>query len=213
MTDLLRSRQSRRLSLLPARDLSPRERRKDAGLFNHAEPERPPAGSIYLAISNAIVGVLREYTGRGPMKARTTTRENVVVVMLEQTLTKGERVLVDKGRGDRVLALRREYQEAMREAGGARIAELTGRPVLAMMSANHIDPDLAPRSSSWMGHPSFTPRRVTRTTRRSAQGLGGTSHQTSVVPLPVCLTPDLKQSGSMIRSPSPPGRSSSAWRR
>jgi uncharacterized protein YbcI len=107
-----------------------------------AELGRPPGNSIYLAISNAVVGVLREYTGRGPMKARTTIRDNVVLVMLEQALTKGEQVLVDKGRGDRVLALRREYQEAMREEGTARVAELTGRNVVAMMSANHLNPDL-----------------------------------------------------------------------
>jgi uncharacterized protein YbcI len=86
--------------------------------------------------------VLREYTGRGPTKARTTIRDNVVLVILEQTLTKGERVLVEKGRGDRVLALRREYQEAMRDEGSAQVAELTGRNVVAMMSANHLNPDL-----------------------------------------------------------------------
>jgi uncharacterized protein YbcI len=111
-------------------------------MSTEAEPERPPGNSIYLAISNAVVGVLREYTGRGPTKARTTIRDNVVLVMLDQTLTKGEQVLVEKGRGDRVLALRREYQEAMRDEGSARIAELTGRKVVAMMSANHLSPDL-----------------------------------------------------------------------
>ncbi len=47
-----------------------------------------------------------------------------------------------KGRGDRVLALRQEYQAAMREESSAKVAELTGRKVIAMMSANHIDPDL-----------------------------------------------------------------------
>src|SRR5690348_10284361 len=103
-----------------------------------AEPERPPGGSIYLSISNAVVGVLREHTGRGPTKARITIRDNVVLVMLEQTLTKGEQVLVEKGRGERVLELRREYGEAMREEGSARVAELTGRNVVAMMSANHL---------------------------------------------------------------------------
>ncbi len=95
-----------------------------------------------MALSNAIVGCLREYTGRGPTKARTTIRDNVVLVMLEQTLTKGEQSLVQKGRGDKVLALRQEYQEAMREESSAKVAELTGRNVIAMMSANHIDPDL-----------------------------------------------------------------------
>jgi uncharacterized protein YbcI len=106
------------------------------------EPERPAGSLPYLAISNAIVTLLREYTGRGPTKARTTIHDNVLVVMLEQTLTKGEQVLVAKGRADNVLILRREWQEAMREEASARIAEITGRKVLAMMSANHIDPDL-----------------------------------------------------------------------
>lgn len=105
------------------------------------EPQRAET-PLTVALSNAIVGLLREYTGRGPTRARTTIRDNVVVIMLEQTLTKGEQVLVDKGRGENVLALRREYQEAMREEGSARIAALTGRNVLAMMSANHLDPDL-----------------------------------------------------------------------
>ena len=101
-----------------------------------------PGTSLSMALSNAIVSLLREYTGRGPTRAHTTIRDNVVLVMLEQTLTKGEQVLVDKGRIENVLALRREYQEAMREEGNARVAELTGRRVLAMMSANHVNPDL-----------------------------------------------------------------------
>jgi uncharacterized protein YbcI len=101
------------------------------------------SSSLYVAISNAMVGFLRDYTGRGPTRARTSIRDNVVVVMLEHTLTKGEQSLVSKGRSETVLALRQEYQDAMREESSARVAELTGRKVIAMMSANHIDPDLA----------------------------------------------------------------------
>jgi uncharacterized protein YbcI len=108
-----------------------------------AEPERHPGSSLQVALSNAIVGLLREYTGRGPMKARTSIRDNVVLVMLEQTLTKGEQVLVQKGRREQVLALRHEYQEAMRDESSAKVAELTGRTVVAFMSANHVEPDLA----------------------------------------------------------------------
>lgn len=63
--------------------------------------------------------------------------------MLEQTLTKAEQVLVNKGRTEQVLALRHEYQEAMREESSARVSELTGRNVIAFMSANHVNPDLA----------------------------------------------------------------------
>jgi uncharacterized protein YbcI len=107
------------------------------------EPERLPVSTLYVTLSNAIVGLVREYTGRGPTKARTTIRDNLVVVLLEESLTKGEKVLVEKGRGEHVLALRCEYQEAMREEAMAKVAEITGRNVLAMMSTNHLDPDLA----------------------------------------------------------------------
>ena len=92
------------------------------------------------AISTMIVRVLREYTGRGPTKARTTIRDNVV--MLEQTLTKGEKSLADKGRGEKVLEIRHGFQEAMREESSLKVAELTGRTGTAMLSANHLDPDI-----------------------------------------------------------------------
>jgi uncharacterized protein YbcI len=90
------------------------------------------------------------------MKAQTTIRGGVVLVMLEQTLTKGEQVLVKKGRSENVLALRREYQEAMREESSDKIAELTGRRVTAMMSANHLSPDLAAEIYVLEGPPDFS---------------------------------------------------------
>jgi uncharacterized protein YbcI len=119
------------------------------------ESERQAGNTLYQAISNAIVRCMREYTGRGPMKARTTIRDNIVVVMLEQTLTKGEQVLVNKGRNESVLAVRHEYQEAMREESSDKVAELTGRKVIAMMSANHLDPDLAAEIYVLDGAPSY----------------------------------------------------------
>jgi uncharacterized protein YbcI len=112
-------------------------------MSSQAERQRAPDSSLQVAISNAVVGFLREYTGRGPTKARTTIRDNVVLVMLEHTLSKGEQVLVDKGRSEKVLALRHEYQEAMREESSQKVAELTGRNVIAFMSANNLAPDLA----------------------------------------------------------------------
>jgi uncharacterized protein YbcI len=109
----------------------------------HEEQERSHDGSLYVAISNAIVRLLREYTGRGPTKARTTIRDNVILVILEQALTKGERSLVGNGRAEKVLEIRHEYQEAMRADCIATVSELTGRNVTAMLSANHISPDIA----------------------------------------------------------------------
>ena len=100
------------------------------------------AGPLSLAISNTVVGLLREYTGRGPTKARTSIRENIVLVVLEQTLTKGEQSLVSKGREDKVLEIRHEFQNAMRQECEEKVAALTGREVVAFLSANHIDPDI-----------------------------------------------------------------------
>jgi len=133
----------RRLSLFPAFDhfRESRERSHD-GDRNQLRGALPGSG-LPSAISTAIVRMMREYTGRGPMKARTTIRGNVVLVMLEQTLTKGEQMLVTKGRGENVVALRHEYQEAMRVESSKKVAELTRRVVVAMMSANHVTPDLA----------------------------------------------------------------------
>ena len=42
--------------------------------------------SLTAAVSNAVVGIVRDYTGRGPTKARTTIRDNVVLVMLEDSV-------------------------------------------------------------------------------------------------------------------------------
>ena len=111
-------------------------------MADRTEQQQPAGATLHAAISNAVVGLLREYTGRGPMRARTTIRDNVVLVMLEQTLTKGEQSLVNKGRADKVIEIRHEFQEAMREESMAKVAELTGRQVIAMLSANHVNPDL-----------------------------------------------------------------------
>jgi uncharacterized protein YbcI len=82
------------------------------------------------------------YTGRGPTKARTTIRDNVVLAILEQTLTKGEPVLVDKGRARQSPRAASRIPRATRDERSARVAELTGRNVVAMMSADHLNPDL-----------------------------------------------------------------------
>jgi len=109
----------------------------------NAVDERAHGGSVPSAISNAIRQLVADYSGRGPTRARTSIRDNLVVVLLEDTLTKGERRLVSKGRDHRVIDYRREFQDAMREDAIASVEELTGRKVAAFMSANHIDPDLA----------------------------------------------------------------------
>ena len=110
-----------------------------------SEPAEQAAAeqSVSARISNAVVRLLAEATGRGPTKARTTMNGDLIVVLLANTLTKGERYLVDNGRGHQVEDMRRAYQDAIRTDCAAAIEEITGRKVAAFMSANHVDPDLA----------------------------------------------------------------------
>ena len=103
----------------------------------------PPNGPLQAAISNAVVRTISEYTGRGPTKARTTMTNGWVFVTLEDTLTKGERKLAEGGRADSVLRTRRDFQEAMEADLTGLVEEMTGRKVVAFMSANHLEPDIA----------------------------------------------------------------------
>jgi uncharacterized protein YbcI len=94
-------------------------------------------------ISTGAVQVLHDYTGRGPTKAKTLITEDVVTILLADTLTKGERTLVDGGHVERVLQLRREYQTLMRDDLVRIVERQLDRKVIAFMSENHIDPDFA----------------------------------------------------------------------
>jgi uncharacterized protein YbcI len=100
-------------------------------------------GATAAAISTQAVRVLREYTGRGPTKARTTINDDHVVIVMADTLTTGERTLVDAGRADRVLQVREDFQAAMKDDLIALVESKVDRKVAAFMSNNHIDPDLA----------------------------------------------------------------------
>lgn len=102
---------------------------------------RPP--STAATISTGVVRVVHEYTGRGPTKARTTIDQNTVVVMMGDTLTKSERKLADDGKSDLVYEIRHQFQGTMRDDLIDVVETALERKVIAFMSANHLDPDLA----------------------------------------------------------------------
>src|SRR4051794_1772604 len=94
-------------------------------------------------ISDAVVRMLHDYTGRGPTRSRTTINDDSVMVLVGDTLTRGERRLVETGREEQVLSLRHAFQLAMRDDLVEVVERATERKVTAFMSQNHIDPDLA----------------------------------------------------------------------
>jgi uncharacterized protein YbcI len=115
-----------------------------------------PKGSIASAISGTIVQLMREYTGRGPTRARTYIDEDLISVVLQDTLTMGERSLVRDGEVDLVLASRKAFQRTMSRQMIAAVEAHSGRTVLAFLSDNHIDPDVA--VESFVLEPRSSPR-------------------------------------------------------
>jgi uncharacterized protein YbcI len=105
--------------------------------------DRSGSGEVNAAISNALVRLHREYLGRGPTKARTSIRDNTVLVLMQDTLTKAEQSLIADGKQDEVLQTRHSFQMTMRSDMVAAVEGITGRTVVAFMSDNHIAPDLA----------------------------------------------------------------------
>ena len=106
-----------------------------------ASPERDT--SVSAMISRGAVQILSEYTGRGPTRAHTVINRDSIMILLKDTLTKGERALAASGMGDEVLRTRQKYQEMMRHDLIHLVEECSGREVVAFMSSNHIDPDFA----------------------------------------------------------------------
>ncbi len=105
--------------------------------------DHPSGGTLGAAISNAVVRIVADYTGRGPTQARTSIHDGVVLVLMRDTLTKAERTLATAGDGDLVLTTRARFQSTMRDDLVAAVEGLLERKVVAFMSANHLDPDMA----------------------------------------------------------------------
>jgi uncharacterized protein YbcI len=104
--------------------------------------ERSDHGQTLAAISRRIVGLLKEYSGKGPTKARTYLSGDMVVVLLADGYTQVEKTLMREGRTRTVIEQRAEFQEVMRGRFKRVIEEELQREVLAFMSANHHKPDL-----------------------------------------------------------------------
>jgi uncharacterized protein YbcI len=110
-----------------------------------AKEEAPPltGGNLLAAISNSIVGILRQHYGRGPMRAKTYALDDIIVVVMRGSgFTPLEQTIMDSGRPDRVVEMREDFQTVMQDRYKRTIKELTGRNVTAFISQAHVDPDI-----------------------------------------------------------------------
>jgi uncharacterized protein YbcI len=99
-----------------------------------------PGGSVRSALANAMVGMKKQFYGRGPTAAKAWILDDYVFVALEGGLTRNEETLLADGKADTVRAFRLSFQETMTEVVTQAVAEITGRRVLTYHSQIVFDP-------------------------------------------------------------------------
>jgi uncharacterized protein YbcI len=103
--------------------------------------ERPH--SVRAEISNAMVGLMKDFYGKGPTKAKTFLNDNYVFCVMEGGLTRNEETLIQRGHEDLVRNYRLRFQEAMEEPTVEAIQRITGRSVIGYHSQIVFNPERA----------------------------------------------------------------------
>ena len=99
-------------------------------------------GDVLTAVSDGLVGLLKEFYGRGPTRAKTYYEDDLVVCLLRGGFTRVEQTLLEGGRGSSVIQQRMDFQDLMRKRFEGVIEDATGRRMIGFMSGNQQDPDI-----------------------------------------------------------------------
>jgi uncharacterized protein YbcI len=100
-------------------------------------------GGIRAAVSNAMVGLKKEYYGKGPVKAKTYLNDDYVFCVMEGGLTRNEETLVEAGEEEVVRQYRLRFQEAVKATAVEAIERIMGRKVVSYHSQIVFHPDRA----------------------------------------------------------------------
>lgn len=96
------------------------------------------------ALSNAIVRTYREVLGRGPTRARCLNSDpQIVLCVLQDTLTPAERRLLAVGRHEEVRAVRAQLAHTMAPELSAAVQEIAERQVQTVISGFNPWDDVA----------------------------------------------------------------------
>jgi len=100
-------------------------------------------GEMRAEISKEIVRLQAEYYGKGPTKAKTYIVDDLVVVVLEESFTRAEKTLAERGEREAIQHIRRRFQQAMADSFISVVEQATGRKVRAFMSETDIEQDVS----------------------------------------------------------------------
>lgn len=115
-------------------------------------PERRPEahraamlteGALAGDVAAELVSLHHQHFGRGPAAARAYIGENILVCVLTDVYTQGERTLVGLQREDLVREVRLTYQRAMEAQYVEIVQRITGRTVVTFVGSVTFDPDQA----------------------------------------------------------------------
>lgn len=107
------------------------------------KPATLTGGELNAALTSAIVGIQTRYLGRGPTTASTFHKDHVVVTLMYGVMTHAEKSLASSANEDAVTNMRHLFQKTMEADFTEAIQQLTGRTVIAFISGNNVDPDVA----------------------------------------------------------------------
>lgn len=91
-------------------------------------------GSVRTALANAMVGMKKQFYGRGPTAAKAWILDDYVFVAMEGGLTRNEETLLADDKEDLVRSYRLSFQETVGPRVMAAVEELVGRKVLTYHS-------------------------------------------------------------------------------
>jgi uncharacterized protein YbcI len=94
-------------------------------------------------ISRAMVALFKEYVGRGPTHAHTHVLDDLIVVVMRDTMIEAEKTLAEEDEEALVQGIRRVFQGKFGDEAKAEVERLTGRRVVAFLSDHAVEQDVA----------------------------------------------------------------------
>ena len=98
------------------------------------------AGSVRSKLANAMVGLKKEFYGRGPEAAKAWLLDEYVLVVLEGGLTRNEETLLKDGKESEVRSFRLSFQETVGNTLTGAVEQILGRRVLSYHSQIVFNP-------------------------------------------------------------------------
>ena len=99
--------------------------------------------SVGVQIAEAMAGLHAEFYGYPPGSSRAIVHEDVVVVVMEQTFTRAEQTMIERGEFEEIQNIRRRFQRVMAEDFHSVVEKATGRDVRTFVSDTDINEGLS----------------------------------------------------------------------